>query len=82
MMAQWRLDGLLDRLPSLAVPTLLLTGSGDRTVPPRVSRLAAALMPRAALIEMPGLGHLAHEEAADAVAREMTLWLKRLPDPA
>ncbi|MEY8841111.1 alpha/beta fold hydrolase BchO, partial [Cribrihabitans sp. XS_ASV171] len=36
MMAQWDVAPLLDRLPALAAPCLLLTGSGDRAVAPRI----------------------------------------------
>ncbi len=68
MMAQWRLDGLLARLPGLATPTLLLTGSKDRAVPPRVSRAAAERMPAARHAELPGPGHLMHEEDAGRTA--------------
>ena len=40
-MAQWRLEGLLVRLPEIRSRTLLIAGRGDRTVPPQVSRAAA-----------------------------------------
>ena len=68
MMAAWKLDGLLARLPDLAHPVCLIVGAGDRTVPPETSRRAAARLPDARYIELPGLGHLAHEEAPDRVA--------------
>jgi magnesium chelatase accessory protein len=75
MMAQWRLDELLERLPFIHAPTLLITGDGDRAVPPAVSARAAERLPNARLIGLPGLGHLAHEEAPERVAaliREFT----------
>ncbi|MFN3972687.1 MAG: alpha/beta fold hydrolase BchO [Gemmobacter sp.] len=68
MMAQWRLEGLLARLEGISVPTLLVTGAGDRTVEPEVSSRAAARMPQGATVSLPGLGHLAQEEDAGAVA--------------
>ena len=68
MMAQWNLDGLLGRLHLQSVPCLLITSSGDRAVPPSVSQKAAAMMPQAKLVDLPGHGHLVHEEAADTVA--------------
>ena len=68
MMAQWQLDPLLSRLPQIAIPTLFITGSADSAVPPVVSRDAAARMPDATCINIPGPGHLIHEEAADKVA--------------
>ncbi|MCA3507878.1 MAG: alpha/beta fold hydrolase [Rhodobacter sp.] len=68
MMAQWQLDGLIARLPAIATPTLFLTGSNDRAVPPSCSRDAAARMPQARVKDFAGLGHLIHEEAAPRVA--------------
>lgn len=76
MMAQWQLDGLIARLPQIAVPTLFLTGSADRAVPPSVSRDAAARMPRAEVVELAGLGHLMHEEAPDQVAAHLLPFLR------
>ncbi len=68
MMAQWRLDPLLSRLGRHPSRTLLIAGSGDKTVPPQTSQDVAAQMPEASYSELPGLGHLAHEEDAGAVA--------------
>lgn len=68
MMAQWSLDPLLARLPTMTLPVLLIAASGDVAVPPEVSRRVAARMPTAVLAELPDLGHLAHEEAPEAVA--------------
>ncbi|MDZ7904443.1 MAG: alpha/beta fold hydrolase BchO [Cypionkella sp.] len=69
MMAQWNLDGLLRRLPSLSLPCLLITASGDRAVPPKVSKTAAARMQNAQVADIPSFGHLVHEEAPEQVAR-------------
>lgn len=75
MMAAWRVDRLMAASPGLTVPTLLVTNAGDRVVPPRVSREAARMLPRAEVREMPGLGHLAHEENAGAVHASFVDWL-------
>lgn len=75
MMAQWRLEGLRARLPGLATPTLLIASTRDNAVPPKVSSEAAAMMPDARYAELPGYGHLMHEEAATAVADLMLPWL-------
>jgi magnesium chelatase accessory protein len=75
MMAQWRIDRLMARAPQLTVRTLLLATAGDRIVPPRISKQAAAMLPRADYLELPGLGHLAHEEDAATVARAISGWL-------
>jgi magnesium chelatase accessory protein len=76
MMSQWNLTPLVSRLGHLATPTLLLTGSQDRTVPPRISRDVAARMPAAQHVDLPGLGHLAHEEDAGAVTGVILPWLQ------
>lgn len=68
MMSQWTLDPLLARLPDIDVPVVFVVGDNDRAVPPQTSLDAAARMPRANVVHLPGLGHLAHEEDAGAVA--------------
>ncbi len=75
MMAQWKLDGLTMRLPTLATPTLLMASSGDAAVPARVSREAAAHMELAHYTQLAGYGHLVHEEAAEAVAGVLLPWM-------
>jgi magnesium chelatase accessory protein len=75
MMSQWNLTPLVARLKDLQTPTLLLTGAADTTVPPRVSQSVAHRMPRATTIDLPKLGHLAHEEAAGQVAEVILPWL-------
>jgi magnesium chelatase accessory protein len=77
MMAAWRVDRLMARAASLTVPTLLVTNAADRLVPPKVSREAVRMLPRAELREMPSLGHLSHEEDAGAVLAVIADWLER-----
>lgn len=77
MMAQWDLDPLLAALPRIDLPVLLITGSRDIAVPPETSEAAARKLPDATVRSLEGLGHLAHEEAPEAVASEITLWLDR-----
>jgi magnesium chelatase accessory protein len=77
MMARWQLVGLLARLPTIAVPVLLTASSGDRAVPASVSERAAQRLKNAEVKILPGLGHLAHEEAADQVAAVLLPWLAR-----
>ncbi|MBV0914129.1 alpha/beta fold hydrolase BchO [Anianabacter salinae] len=69
MMAQWKLDSLLSRLPQIKVPTLFLVGEKDGTVPAGTSRDAAARMAHARVESLGELGHLVHEEACEAVAK-------------
>ena len=67
LMASWDLASLEAQLPRLAAPLLLVATLGDRTLPPVHARRAHALLPSATRVELPGLGHLAHEENARAV---------------
>ena len=69
MMAAWRVDRLMAGAASLTVPVTLITTAGDRVVPPRISRDAARMLPRAEVRDLPALGHLAHEEDAGAILR-------------
>ncbi len=62
MMAQWNLKPLLQNLASVPAGTVLIVGSNDKTVPPETSHTAAAHMTGAKVVELSGLGHLAHEE--------------------
>ena len=75
MMAQWDLTRLLEDLPRLRAPTLLITGGRDGAVPPSVSESAARRIPDAALTRLPELGHLAHEQRPDLVAEAVARFL-------
>jgi len=68
MMAGWDLQALPPQLPGLPLPVWLLHGSADRTVPAAESQRLAERLPQARLVMLPGLGHLAHEEAPAQVA--------------
>ena len=54
-------------LPKMDADVTLLTGAQDRAVPPSVSVDAVRVLPHARHISLPGLGHLAHEEAPEAI---------------
>ncbi|WP_363241481.1 alpha/beta fold hydrolase BchO [Limimaricola sp.] len=71
MMAQWDLSGLLGRLNRIDLPVTLLAASGDTAVPPETSAEAAARLPQARLINLTGLGHLAHEEDPGLIAAQI-----------
>ncbi|MBZ8141768.1 alpha/beta hydrolase [Rubrivivax gelatinosus] len=78
MMAHWDLSGLARELRRFPVPLWLIAGLRDRAVRPAQAREVAARCPQALLLPLPGLGHLAHEESPEAVAR----LLEALPVPA
>ncbi len=68
MMAAWDLAPLVRDLPRLWPKLLLIVGSNDRTIDPADAERVRALVPGAEAVRMPGLGHLAHEEAPAATA--------------
>jgi magnesium chelatase accessory protein len=68
MMANWDLHPLVADLPRLTSRLTLLAAENDRAVPPRVAEMVKRLAPASRLIHLPGLGHLAHEEAPAQVA--------------
>jgi pimeloyl-ACP methyl ester carboxylesterase len=56
------------RYSEIGVPTVILTGTADTTVSPRVhARAIAAAIPHARLILLAGIGHMPHHVATNAV---------------
>ena len=76
MMSQWELEDLLRDLSGVPAGTLFLAGGNDKAVPSSVSDKAARKMPDAQVIHLPHLGHLAHEEAPDEIARHILDFLQ------
>ena len=68
MMADWRLQPLLNRLAQTSTKVTLIASEGDRAVPAQVSIDAAKRIPGAKLHLLPKLGHLAHEETEDGLS--------------
>jgi 4,5:9,10-diseco-3-hydroxy-5,9,17-trioxoandrosta-1(10),2-diene-4-oate hydrolase len=56
---------LVDRLPSLEVPTLVVWGAGDRVFPEAHAREAAVRLREGSLALIPGCGHMPHVECPD-----------------
>ena len=81
MMAQWSLDDLNRALPRIATPTLFLHGERDGAVDIRVAERAASAMPAARLVRLPGVGHLAQEEAPERVATEIAQFVEMAEAP-
>lgn len=67
MMAAWDLHALGRDLPRLSTPLALIIGKQDRTIRPTEARRLHRIMPQARILALPGLGHLAHEEAPESV---------------
>jgi magnesium chelatase accessory protein len=82
MMANWDLAPLERDLPRLGERLLLIVGANDRTVPPSESRHGHARTPGSQLVVLPGLGHLAHEEAPEAVAAAIEAFESRVGSAA
>ena len=68
-MANWDLEPLKRDLPKLDLPVLFIHGDKDTAIPIAKAREAAALVPCARFETFAGLGHLAHEEAPERVAK-------------
>jgi magnesium chelatase accessory protein len=68
MMANWDLPRLERDMPKLTTPLTLVAALRDGMVRHTVAEGVKAILPSASLIRLPGLGHLAHEEAASKVA--------------
>lgn len=62
MMAAWDLHWVPQDLRNLGVPLHLVRALKDRTIKPADADKVAKLAPATTIIDMPGLGHLAHEE--------------------
>jgi len=68
MMANWDLRPLQRDAARLEQHLVLIAAEGDRAVPPSVARDFARLAPHATIVDVPALGHLAHEEAPEQLA--------------
>jgi magnesium chelatase accessory protein len=75
MMANWDLPSLRTRMGEVRNPVLLVHGANDPAIPPDWARDAARWLPNARLELLPGLGHLAHEEAPDQAAAHIAAFL-------
>ncbi len=72
MMADWDLAGFERDLPRLTTPLRLLHGTADSAIPLANARAAANRVADGELIPLEGLGHLAHEERPEKVAKLIT----------
>lgn len=72
-MARW--PGILDRLPQLSRPALVLAGEADWVCPPGQSVKLAARAPNATLTVLPG-GHWLMYQDPEGLARVAGEWLK------
>ncbi|WFE34615.1 alpha/beta hydrolase [Micromonospora sp. WMMD975] len=62
---------LLDRLATVTIPALVVSGAADRAVPGDAAAATAAALPRARHVQLTGVGHLAPLEQPDRFADEL-----------
>jgi pimeloyl-ACP methyl ester carboxylesterase len=66
---------LLDRLPALSTPTLVVWGDRDYLLPVQQARAAVKNLPHGQLSVFPDCGHLPHVEHPDRFATVLGTWL-------
>ena len=69
---------VLSVLPSIAVPTLLLSGSDDSWSPVSQQQSIRRRIPHATLFEIHGAGHMAPLERPDSVTIALREWLLKI----
>lgn len=73
---------LLDRLPAVTMPTLVVWGSRDYVLPAHHARAAVDRLPQGRLALFADCGHLPHVERPDQFATVLGDWLAEHPDPS
>ena len=76
-MSQHVLEDPRPLLPALSQPLLLLWGEQDRMIPASHAADWTAILPRAELVVLPGLGHVPQEEAPDQSLLPVRAFLER-----
>jgi pimeloyl-ACP methyl ester carboxylesterase len=66
---------LLDRLPTLTKPTLVVWGARDYLLPVQQAHAAVKSLPNGQLAVFPDCGHLPHVEHPDRFATVLRTWL-------
>lgn len=67
---------LLDRLPRLTMPTLVVWGERDRVLPASQARVALARLPKGSIEIIPDCGHLPHVEWPDRFVEALGRFLR------
>ena len=73
-----RRDSVVNRLPEIEVPSLVIVGDEDVSLPPPYSREIASALPNSSLVVVPKSGHLSSLEQPEAVTEAMMRFLGRL----
>ena len=64
-----------DEIAAITVPALILWGEEDRLIPVEAGQWLDQTMPNSELVVYPAIGHLPHEEAAEATLADVKNWL-------
>lgn len=75
--ALWRFD-VEERLEAIRVPTLVITGEEDTTVPPPVQEILAKRIPGARHVRIPGAGHGVIADSPDAFNEALISFYREL----
>ncbi len=78
MMVRWELEPWSAQLDQLRSPVLMLCGAQDRTISPELTFDMSKRLLQAERVLMPGLGHLAHEEAPAETAQQVSDWVYKM----
>lgn len=70
-------DSVLESLPQIGVPSLVLVGEEDRSLPPALSRRIHDALPNSEFVQIPGAGHLSALERPAAVNEAVVDFLDR-----
>jgi pimeloyl-ACP methyl ester carboxylesterase len=73
---------LLDQLPTLTMPTLVIWGGCDYVLPPSQAQAAVDRLPHGRLALLADCGHLPHVECPDRFATVLSEWLAEHPGPS
>ena len=73
-----RRDSVVDRLPQIEVPSLVIVGDEDVSLPPSYSKEIASTLPKSSLVVVPESGHLSSLEQPEAVTEAMMSFLSEL----
>jgi class 3 adenylate cyclase len=73
---------VVDRLPEITVPTLILHRTGNPVLPLRSSRAWAAALPNASLVELPGTGSAIYADDVDPIVDEIEAFLTGTRPPS
>jgi magnesium chelatase accessory protein len=77
LMAHWDLEGLRRDMSALTARLALIVGERDRAVPPSDAAKVTRIVAHARVFTASGVGHLAHEEDAHAIAALIAQALSR-----